>query len=170
MFRYFEAAEIEFLRTLNITYNMDRSITFPRVHVECDYKLPLVSDDEIEIEVRIGRMGNTSVRFDFQTTKNGNVAARGHVAVVCMDRKTQRLADSRRNTAKARGGDDRRAVMPLLAHFRGGRFAPGSHCPDDPSHHYYGGDRDDNVTMNPFEGGFPMFAQKVTHSHERRNP
>jgi YbgC/YbaW family acyl-CoA thioester hydrolase len=90
MFRYFESAEIEFLRSINITYDIDRSIAFPRVHVECDYKSALVSDDEIEIEVRIGRIGNTSVRFDFRTTKGGDLAAKGHVAVVCMDRKTQR--------------------------------------------------------------------------------
>ena len=33
MFRYFESAEIEFLRTLGINYDPKRPINFPRVHV-----------------------------------------------------------------------------------------------------------------------------------------
>lgn len=92
MFRYFESAEIEFLRTLGISYDVDRSITFPRVHVECDYKLPIVHDDELAIEVRIGHIGSSSVRFDFRTLREGKLAAWGSVLVVCMDRNTQRSA------------------------------------------------------------------------------
>jgi acyl-CoA thioester hydrolase len=90
MFRYFESAEIEFLRTLGITYDMDRPVNFPRVHVECEYRLAIVHDDEIEIDVRVGRVGNTSVRFDFQTHKNGNLAAKGAVTVVAVNRSTNR--------------------------------------------------------------------------------
>lgn len=90
MFRYFESAEIEFLRTLGITYDMSRPVNFPRVHVECEYKLAIGHDDEIEIHVRIGRIGNTSVRFDFQTLKDGNLAAKGAVTVVAVNRSTNR--------------------------------------------------------------------------------
>jgi acyl-CoA thioester hydrolase len=89
MFRYFESAEIEFLRSLGIVYDMRHPVSFPRVHVECDYKLALEHDDVIDIEVRVGRVGKTSVRFDFQTLKQKLVAARGSVVVVCMDRETQ---------------------------------------------------------------------------------
>jgi acyl-CoA thioesterase FadM len=65
---------------------------FPRVHVECDYRLPLGHDDEIDIEVRVGRIGKTSARFDFRTLKNGDVAAEGNIVVVCMDRERQKAA------------------------------------------------------------------------------
>ena len=71
---------------------MKRGLLFPRVHVECDYRGVLTHDDEIDIEVRVGRIGRTSVRFDFQTLKNGGLAAKGHVVVVCMDREKQKAA------------------------------------------------------------------------------
>ncbi|MFZ0591007.1 MAG: thioesterase family protein, partial [Bryobacteraceae bacterium] len=90
LFRYFESAEIEFLRSIGITYDMKRDALFPRVHVECDYLLALGHDDEIAIEVRVGRIGKTSVRFDFRTLKEGDLAAEGHVVVVCMHREKQK--------------------------------------------------------------------------------
>jgi acyl-CoA thioester hydrolase len=109
MFRYFESAEIEFLRSLGVTYDMGRQVLFPRVHVECDYKLALGHDDEIDIEVRLGRIGKTSARFDFRTLKNGDVAALGHIVVVCMDREKQRARplpdDIRRKLVAAVGKD-----------------------------------------------------------------
>jgi YbgC/YbaW family acyl-CoA thioester hydrolase len=90
MFRYFESAEIEFLRSLEITYSPDGPLSFPRVHVECDYLVPLVHDDEIEIHVRVGKVGSTSLRFDFQTIKQGALAAQGSVTIVCINRDTKR--------------------------------------------------------------------------------
>jgi acyl-CoA thioesterase FadM len=37
IFRYFESAEVEFLRTLGVTYDACHSYNPPRVHVECDF-------------------------------------------------------------------------------------------------------------------------------------
>ena len=42
MFRYFESAEIEWMRSRGIIYG-GGDFTFPRVHVECDFKLALIS-------------------------------------------------------------------------------------------------------------------------------
>jgi len=92
MFRYFESAEIEFLRTLGITYTVKRGIAFPRVHVECDFKLAILHDDLIDIEVRLTRVGRSSARFEFTTLKDGQLAARGAVVIACMDSATQRAA------------------------------------------------------------------------------
>src|SRR5579884_1953464 len=89
MFRYFESAEIEFMRSLGITY-IQREYSFPRVHVECDFLLPLVHDDVIDIEVTLSRLGRSSATLDFQTFKSGELAAKGRVVIVCMERKTQR--------------------------------------------------------------------------------
>lgn len=89
MFRYFESAETEFLRTLGIAYLQD-SFNLPRVHVECDLRLALRHDDPIEIEVGIAKLGRSSIHFAFQTFKNEEIAATGLVIVVCMDRQTQR--------------------------------------------------------------------------------
>lgn len=108
LFRYFESAEIEFLRNLGITYDMKRGVLFPRVHVECDYRLGLEHDDEIDIEVRVGRVGKTSARLDFRTLKSGDLAAQGHVVIVCMDREKQEAAplpdEIRRRLAEAMAG------------------------------------------------------------------
>lgn len=90
MFRYFESAEIEFLRTLGINYDPKRPISFPRVHVECDFKMAIEHDDLIDIEVRVAHVGNSSVRFEFRTVKAGLIAATGNVVLVCMDRDTRR--------------------------------------------------------------------------------
>ena len=89
MFRYFESAETEFLRTVGVVY-LKHDFTFPRVHVECDFKLALEHDDPIDIEVRLTKLGRSSARFDFRTLQAGELAASGIIVVACMDRKTQR--------------------------------------------------------------------------------
>ena len=88
MFRYFEAAEVEFLRTLGVTYDMRRDYTLPRVHVECDYLKGIVHDDLIDIKVSLASMGRASIRFAFETYKDGELAAKGAIVAVCVDRKT----------------------------------------------------------------------------------
>jgi YbgC/YbaW family acyl-CoA thioester hydrolase len=92
MFRYFESAETEFFRALNLGYVMP-DLAFPRVHVECDYKLPLVFDDLIQIEVQLGKVGRTSVQLNFQTFKDAQLAAEGNVVLVCMQKSTQRAVE-----------------------------------------------------------------------------
>jgi acyl-CoA thioester hydrolase len=90
MFRYFESAEIEFMRTIGIHYDPKQKFAFPRVHAECDFRLALQHDDLIEIELRVANIGNSSIKFDFRTLKGGDLAAFGNVVVACMDRQTQR--------------------------------------------------------------------------------
>ncbi len=89
MFRYFESAEIEFMRTLGLVYQ-EREFTFPRVHVECDFRLALQHDDCIEIEVCLAKLGKSSVRMEFQTFRGSEVAATGAIVVACVDKNTQR--------------------------------------------------------------------------------
>ncbi len=89
LFRYFESAEIEFMRTLGLVYLRDE-FTFPRVHVECDYKLALGHDDLIDIAVCLTKLGRSSVRLEFRTTRDGELAATGVIVIACMDRNTQR--------------------------------------------------------------------------------
>jgi YbgC/YbaW family acyl-CoA thioester hydrolase len=89
MYRYFESAEIEFMRSLGIVYGPNR-YAFPRVHTECDFRMAIVHDDEIEIEVYLARLGRSSVRLEFRTLKSGELAASGVIVIACMDRATQR--------------------------------------------------------------------------------
>jgi YbgC/YbaW family acyl-CoA thioester hydrolase len=92
LFKFFEAAETELFRTFDISYTRG-NFNFPRVHAECDIRLPLLHDDLIEIEVRLTKLGASSMRFDFKALKEAAVAATGAVVMVCMDRKSQRAID-----------------------------------------------------------------------------
>lgn len=87
MFRYFEAAEIEFLRTLGITYNT-RTYDLPRVHAECDFLRVIGNDDVIDLEVSITKIGRSSIRFEFQAFKAAELAAKGAIIAACVDRQT----------------------------------------------------------------------------------
>ncbi len=89
MFRYFESAEIEFMRSLGLVY-LENEFTFPRVHVECDFKLAMYHDDLIDIEVCLTKLGRSSARLEFRALKAGAVAATGVIVVACMDRENER--------------------------------------------------------------------------------
>ncbi len=89
MFRYFESAEIEFMRSRGLRY-IANDFAFPRVHVECDFKLALQHDDLIDIEVCLTRLGRSSARLEFRTFKDSEIAATGVIVVACMDKRTQR--------------------------------------------------------------------------------
>lgn len=91
MFRYFESAEIEFMREFNLTYGK-HEFHFPRVHVECDFLAAIYHDDLIEIAVCLTKLGKSSIRFDFRTFKEGSLAAKGAVVIACMNTKTERSA------------------------------------------------------------------------------
>jgi YbgC/YbaW family acyl-CoA thioester hydrolase len=90
LFRYFEAAEVEFLRSFGLTYESKLPYSFPRVHVECDYLLAIVNDDLVTIEVSIGRIGSSSIRYEFRAMKDGRLAAHGSVVAVCIHTQTQK--------------------------------------------------------------------------------
>jgi YbgC/YbaW family acyl-CoA thioester hydrolase len=86
MFRYFEAAEREFLRSLGFNHGDAPEIGFPRVRVECEYRSAIVFDDELDIAVSVKRIGTSSYTLDFAARKNGAVAAHGSIVVVCVAR------------------------------------------------------------------------------------
>jgi YbgC/YbaW family acyl-CoA thioester hydrolase len=90
MFRYFESAEIELLRTVGITYDLRRSYAFPRVHVECDFMSAIAHDDLIDIETSLIKLGRSSAHFQFRTFNGAALAAKGSVVIACVDRDTQR--------------------------------------------------------------------------------
>jgi acyl-CoA thioester hydrolase len=88
MFRYFESAEIEFLRSLGISYDASRGYNLPRVHVECDFMRVIGHDDLVTIEVSLTKVGRSSIRLDFRTFKADELAAKGAIVMACADRKT----------------------------------------------------------------------------------
>jgi YbgC/YbaW family acyl-CoA thioester hydrolase len=89
LFRYFESAELEFFREIGALHEHPTT-AFPRVHVECDYSGAIIYDDLLTIELSIGKIGNSSARFEFLVLKDDKEAAKGVVVIACIDRETQR--------------------------------------------------------------------------------
>jgi len=89
LFRYFEAAEIEFFRATGVLHSHP-GISFPRVHVECDYRVAIRFDDLAVFEVSVGRIGSRSIQLKFRVMVNEIAAATGIVVIAGMDRETQK--------------------------------------------------------------------------------
>ncbi|HTQ58197.1 MAG TPA: thioesterase family protein [Bryobacteraceae bacterium] len=90
MLRYFEAAELEFLRWLGFSYRDAPHTGYPRVRVECEYRSAIVFDDELDIAVSVKRIGSSSYTLEFAALKDGAVAASGTIVAVCVDRVKQK--------------------------------------------------------------------------------
>ena len=87
MFRYFEAAEFEFLRAGGAPYNDFPDYGFPRVHVECDYKAATRSDDLLAIIVEVAHLGNSSFTLGFRAlSTDSRDVAQGKITVVCLSK------------------------------------------------------------------------------------
>lgn len=85
-FNYMEVAEHELLRSLgtSVFFHDDQGdISWPRVSVACEYRGALKFEDEVEIQVRIERLGEKSVTYIFEFAKDGKEIARGKVTAVC---------------------------------------------------------------------------------------
>ena len=81
-FRWAEAAELGLYRDLGLT---ERVPGLPRRHVEADYHRVLVFDDEIEVTLSVAEVGRTSVTFEWQITRDGEIAVDGRHTVVHVD-------------------------------------------------------------------------------------
>ena len=92
LFRHIEAAEHEFLRSFGRPYLQleNGQFGYPRVHVECDYRAPLVYDDPISIEVSVAAVGRSSWTFQFHLRTGDRLAANSKITIVCVDLATGR--------------------------------------------------------------------------------
>ena len=106
-FRFMEAAEHEFVRTLGLTLHTEsdgRMLGFARVHAECDYKAPLRYQDLVAIRLRVveKRASTVSYEFRFLREPERTESARGLLTVCCVAREN---------------GSDRIRPVPLPAEF-----------------------------------------------------
>ena len=90
-FRYMEAAEHGFFRSLGfslVTDKTDPPIGWPRVHAECDYLQPLRFEDEVEIHMLVSEMKSKALSYVFRFRKLNAAAplevARGKLTIVCV--------------------------------------------------------------------------------------
>ncbi|MHB8897914.1 MAG: acyl-CoA thioesterase [Thermoguttaceae bacterium] len=88
-FRYMEAAEQAFLRSLGLSVHQDRDgrvVGWPRVAVDCSYSRPLRFEEEFEIRlsVRAKHRASLTYGFVFVDDRDRTVAA-GSMKVACVD-------------------------------------------------------------------------------------
>ena len=70
--RFFEFAETELFRAVGLPYSVmfeELDIWLPRVHLECDFHHAAQLDDLLEVSVFVGRIGNKSMRLDFEVRR-----------------------------------------------------------------------------------------------------
>jgi len=97
MFRYMEVAEHELMRNIGLPYATAlemEGLAFPRAHLSCDFRGPIVYDDELDVSARIARVGTSSWTVAF-TARNcrpphAPIVAEGEMVIVSMDPHSER--------------------------------------------------------------------------------
>jgi acyl-CoA thioester hydrolase len=88
---YFDLARAEYLRSLDLLHS-DLGGEFVMRANDVEYFAPARFDDELEIHVRVGRIGRTSMMFEFAAFKvpEGTLLVTAHQTLVFIDRETRR--------------------------------------------------------------------------------
>ena len=84
-FRYMEAAETEFLRSLGMTVawrDGAERFGFPRVSAACDYLKPARFEDVLDIAVTVEKVGKKSVSYRFAFSRADAPIAVGRITSV----------------------------------------------------------------------------------------
>jgi acyl-CoA thioester hydrolase len=110
---YFDLARVEYHRKLGLL-DMEigsEGVEFVMRALDVEYHAPAVFDDEIEVDVRVARIGNTSVSYEFAAYRARDdalmVTATQTLVLVDLDeRKACPIPDAFRDTIRAFEGDD----------------------------------------------------------------
>lgn len=84
---YFEQAEHELLRHVGTSVIVEQPdgshISWPRVHVECDFQGAAKFGDELDLAVEVLRIGSRSITYGHTASNSGREIASGKVTAVC---------------------------------------------------------------------------------------
>ncbi len=87
MMCYMEQAEHAMVRSLgtSVVQMIDDGwhLSWPRVHVSCDYQGVARFEDELEIDVRLAKLGTKSVTYAITINNKDQAIASGRVVAVC---------------------------------------------------------------------------------------
>jgi YbgC/YbaW family acyl-CoA thioester hydrolase len=85
-FDYMEDGEAELMRSRGLSYaHLPAGYGVPRVHTECSFRKILNYDAPFTMRVTVGKLGNTSIRYDYQFFNHGDppeLAAEGSMTIV----------------------------------------------------------------------------------------
>ncbi|MFJ5621814.1 acyl-CoA thioesterase [Peribacillus loiseleuriae] len=90
-FTYFEEARIEYFKSIGFMQNWVHNTReeIPVVaDLQCDFLEQLFFDDEIDVHVKVARIGNSSVDLHYMGTKEGGVCFTGRGTIVQISKKT----------------------------------------------------------------------------------
>ncbi len=82
VFRWAEAAESALMRRLGLLEGWGN---YPRRRVEAEYLRVLVFEDELEVRLRVERVGSTSITYAWEIVKDGDLYVQGRHTVVHVD-------------------------------------------------------------------------------------
>jgi acyl-CoA thioester hydrolase len=108
---YFDLARVEYLRTLGLLQARGEVGDFVMRANDVEYFAPAVFDDEIEVFVRVSRLGRTSVTFEFAAYRLPDevLMVTAHQTLVYVDlagRKACPVPDAFREPVLGFEGDD----------------------------------------------------------------
>jgi 4-hydroxybenzoyl-CoA thioesterase/acyl-CoA thioester hydrolase len=86
MMQMMEEAEHALFRHLGLSVSQHEAgehLSWPRVSVACQFKRPVRFEDSLTIDVRIIRVGEKSVSYEFDMKHEGNPVAVGTFTTVC---------------------------------------------------------------------------------------
>jgi acyl-CoA thioester hydrolase len=85
IFEIIEEAESELVRSIEWPMNRSLGYDFPRVHVECRFIRVLALDDPFRLRLTVGKLGRTSIRYDYQVfAADDELAIEGTMTVVTL--------------------------------------------------------------------------------------
>ncbi len=86
IFEIIEEAESELLRGIEWPMDVRRNdFDFPRVHLECQFRRMLALDAPFRLRFTVGKLGHTSIRYDYQVfDEGGELAIEGTMTVVVL--------------------------------------------------------------------------------------
>ena len=82
-FRWAELAETGLMRRLGL---LERWGDYPRRHVEAEFLKVLRFEDEVEVRIRVERVGRSSITYAWTIAKDGELHITGRHTVVNVDR------------------------------------------------------------------------------------
>ena len=85
-FRWMEEVEHAFFRSVGLSVAMQhegREIGWPRVAVSCEYLGPVRFENEIELRMRVLKVGEKSFSYEVEFKKAGQAVAVGKATSVC---------------------------------------------------------------------------------------
>jgi len=86
---YFDFARVEYLRSIGLLRDEGPGEFVMRAN-DVEYFAPARFDDELEIHVRVSRIGTTSITYEFAAElADGTLAVTAHQTLVYIDRRTR---------------------------------------------------------------------------------